>query len=92
MKEFIPKIQILKLIEEMEIIRPFDLVDYLGMTQKAAEMRVYRLQKAGLIEPLGPERGQWVLSVKGCNHLDFLERLKAEEERKQPARQIAREG
>jgi len=81
-KKFVPKIEVLKLIEEMEIIRPFDLVNYLDMTKKAADMRVYRLQKAGLIEPLGPEPGKWVLSVKGYEHLEFLEKLKAEEETK----------
>jgi len=47
MKKFVPKIEVLKRIEEMEVIRPFGLVDYLDMTKKAAEMRVYRLQKNG---------------------------------------------
>lgn len=53
MKKFVPKIEVLKRIEEMEVIRPFGLVDYLDMTKKAAEMRVYRLQRTGLIEPPG---------------------------------------
>ena len=54
----------------MEAIRPFDLVNYLDMTKKAAEVRVYRLQKAGLVEPLGPERGKWALSSKAMSILN----------------------
>jgi len=49
MKKFVPKIEVLKRIEEMEVIRPFGPVDYLDMTKKAAEMRVYRLQKRDLL-------------------------------------------
>ena len=71
---FIGKIEVLKLIEEMEVVRSFDLFDYLDMTLKAAVMRIYRMNKAGLIEPLGSEKGKWVLSVKGYEHLAYLKK------------------
>ena len=87
-KAFIPKIQVLKLIDELEIIRAFDLVSYLAMTQKAAETRIYRLQKAGLIEPLGPERGQWVLSVKGYLGRNPCELVDPPSPRKKPMRTL----
>jgi len=50
------------------------LVDYLDMSYSGAVKRIYRLRKAGLIEPLGIERGKWILTTKGCDHLDFLKR------------------
>lgn len=36
MKTFVSKIEVLKLIEEMEVVIPFYLTDYLDMTPKVA--------------------------------------------------------
>ena len=73
-RKFVRKLNILELIEEMEIIGRMSLVDNFDISYSGAARRIYRLQKAGLIEPLGIERGKWVLSVKGYDHLDFLRR------------------
>ncbi|MCK4786827.1 MAG: helix-turn-helix transcriptional regulator [Desulfobacteraceae bacterium] len=75
----IPKLTVLKLIEEMETVTAMDLVNYLDMTLNNARDRLKRLHKAGLIEPLGIERGRWVLSVKGYNKLDYLKRREDEQ-------------
>jgi len=72
-RKFVRKLNILELIEEMEIIGPMSLVDNFDISYSGAARRIYRLQKAGLIEPLGIERGKW-LSIKGYDHLDFLRR------------------
>lgn len=60
---------IIKLIDGMQVIGAFDLFNYLGMTRKAAEIRIYRLNRAGLIAPLGAEKAKWVLSVKCYEYL-----------------------
>jgi len=69
-----PKFEVLKLIEQKEIIGPIDLVDHFELSYHGARNCLARLKKAGLIEPLGIERGKWTLSNKGINHLEFLRR------------------
>lgn len=76
------KLEVLKFIDEHEVIGPLDLMNYFGLSRSGAGNRLYRLQKAGLIEPLSTERGQWVLSVKGHNHLEFLRRREDEQRRR----------
>ena len=73
-KTFVPQIDVLKLIDNKEIVGAIDLVNYLDMTDAAAAKRLYRLHKAGYIEPLGIERGKWVLTNKGIKQLEYLRR------------------
>lgn len=73
-KTFVPLIEVLNLIDEKEVVGRIDLVDNLAMTYMAAAQRLFRLSKAGLLEPLGSEKGRWTLSVRGGNHLDYLRR------------------
>jgi len=73
-KTFVPQINVLKLIDNQEIVGVVDLVNYLDMTDAAATKRLYRLHKAGHIEPLGIERGKWVLTNKGISQLEYLTR------------------
>lgn len=60
------------MIDEMGVITAMTLVNHFDLSPKGAESRIYRLSKAGLIEPLGIERGKWALSNKGLTHLEFL--------------------
>lgn len=73
-KTFVRLINVLKLIDKQEIIGAIDLVNYLDMTDAAARQRLYRLHKAGHIEPLGIEKGKWVLTNKGIRQLEYLRR------------------
>ena len=73
-KTFVPQIAVLKLIDDQEIVAVLTLVNYLDMTNTAATQRLYRLHKAGYIEPLGIERGKWALTNKGIIQLEYLRR------------------
>lgn len=73
---FVRKLTILELVEEMEIIEPMTLVNYLDMTEGAARKAIWRLQKVGYLEPLRSEGGGWILTNKGDAHLDFLRRCR----------------
>ncbi len=73
-KTFVPQIDVLKLIDNQEIVGVLTLVNYLDMTHTAATQRLYRLHKASYIEPLGIERGKWVLTNKGVRQLEYLRR------------------
>jgi len=73
-KKFVPKLEVLKLFQQEEIVTPMTLVDRFDLTYSGAVSRIHRLRKAGLVEPLGIERGRWVLTSKGYDHLDFLRR------------------
>ncbi|MBA7693162.1 hypothetical protein ES703_101738 [subsurface metagenome] len=73
-KTFVPQIDVLRLIDNKEIVGAIDLVNYLDMTHAAAAKRLYRLHKASHIEPLGIERGKWVLTNKGIKQLEYLRR------------------
>lgn len=69
-----PRRKVLELIEEREVIVPMSLVDWFGLTYGGAMSLINRLKKADLIEPLGIERGRYVLSNEGQNRLDFWRR------------------
>lgn len=73
-KQYTTKFDILRFIDENEIIGPSDLVDWFPMKYHSAVERLRRLKKAGLVEPLGSERGKWVLSLEGYKLLDYLRR------------------
>lgn len=73
-EQFADKKQVLELIDEREAIGPIDLVNYFGISYKGAAQRIYRLHKAGLIEPMEVEKGKWTLSPQGDNHLAYLRR------------------
>jgi len=70
----ITKLEILELIDDNEIIGPRELANYFGMSYNWAKLRIQRLSKAGLIEPLGAERGRWLLSLEGHRKLEYLRR------------------
>jgi len=73
-RKFVRKLNILELIEEMEIIGRMTLVNHLDMTYGAAKLAIWRLQKAGYLEPLTTKGGRWVLTNKGYDYLEFLRR------------------
>ena len=73
-KTFVPQIDALRLIDNQEIVGVINLVNYFDMTDAAATKRLYRLHKAGYIEPLGIDRGKWVLTNKGIKQLEYLRR------------------
>ena len=73
-KTFVPLTDVLKLIDNQEIVGAISLVNYLDMTHTAATQRLYRLHKAGYIEPLGIQKGKWVLTNKGIRQLEYLRR------------------
>ncbi len=74
-KTFVPQIDVLGLIDNAEIVGVIDLVNHLDMTDAAATKRLHRLHKAGYIEPLGIERGKWVLTNLGDTRLEYLRRM-----------------
>ena len=73
-EQFADKKQALELIDKRGVIGPIDLVDHFGISYKGAAQRIYRLHKAGLIEPMKVEKGKWTLSPQGDNHLAYLRR------------------
>jgi Mn-dependent DtxR family transcriptional regulator len=73
-KTFVPQIDALRLIDNQEIVGVINLVNYFDMTDAAATKRLYRLHKAGYIEPLGIEKGKWVLTNKGIRQLEYFRR------------------
>ena len=75
----ITKFEILEVINEYEIIGPTELGNYFGKTYAWAAMRINKLYRVGLVEPLGIERGKWVLSVEGDKRLHYLRRKKQED-------------
>jgi len=64
----------LKFIDDEEIVGPMELANYFDMSYDWAKLRLKRLKRADLIEPLGIDRGRWVLTNKGYDHLEFLRR------------------
>ena len=77
----ITKLEVLELIDDNEIIGRREWANYFGMSYNWATIRIHRLSKAGLIEPLSIERGRWVLSVEGHRRLDFLRRREDDKRR-----------
>ena len=77
----ISKLEILNLIDQNDVIKPMELANYLGMSYNWATVRIHRLSKAGLIEPLGAERGRWVLCLEGHRKLEFLRRREDDKRR-----------
>ncbi|MBA7644353.1 hypothetical protein ES703_52096 [subsurface metagenome] len=73
-KKFVTKLRILELIDEIEVIELMTLVNHLNMSFHAAEMAIWRLKRAGYVEPLTSEEGRCVLTNKGYDYLDFLRR------------------
>jgi len=75
----ITKFEILESIDEYEVIGPRELGNYFDMTYAWAAMRINKLKRAGLVEPLSGERGKWVLSVEGYKRLDYLRTRKQDD-------------
>lgn len=73
-RDFVPKLKILELIDEIEIVEVLTLVNHLDMSYGAATLALWRLKKAGYIERLTKEGGRWVLTNKGYDYLEFLRR------------------
>jgi hypothetical protein len=76
----ITKFEILELFDDYSVIGPRELGNYFGMGYAWAAMRINKLKKAGLVEPLGVERGRWVLSVEGYKRLDYLRTKRQDDE------------
>jgi len=70
----IGKVEVLKFIDGEEVVGPAELANYFDMSYDWATLRLGRLHKAGYIEPLGIERGKWVLTNKGVRQLEYLRR------------------
>lgn len=70
----IPKIEVLKFIDDEEIVGPMELANYFDMSYGWAKLRLSRLKIANLIEPLGIDRGKWILTNKAYDYLEFLRR------------------
>ena len=70
----IGKVRVLKYIDDEDIASPTELANYFDMIYDWATLRLGRLHKAGYIEPLGIERGKWVLTNKGVRQLEYLRR------------------
>lgn len=49
-----------------------ELANYFDMSCDWAKLRLKRLKRSDLIKPLGIDRGRWVLTNKGYDHLEFL--------------------
>ncbi len=75
-------IGLLKLIDEYEVIGRGELANYFGMKYKWADNRLERLQRAGLVEQLGAQRGRWLLLVKGIKYLEHQRRKEDAERRR----------
>lgn len=84
------KIDVLRFVEEREIVTPYDLVNWFGYTYNSARCRLSQLKKDGYIESF--LRGQWCLTEKGYDKIHFLSSLKekAEEERQKHDKEVAR--
>jgi len=70
----IGKVRVLKYIDDEDIVSPTELANYFDMSYAWATLRLGRLKKAGYIEPLGIEKGKWVLTNKGIRQLEYLRR------------------
>jgi len=70
----IGKVEVLKFIDGEEVVDPTKLANNFDMSYDWATLRLGRLHKAGYIEPLGIERGKWVLTNKGVRQLEYSRR------------------
>lgn len=73
-KVFVSKRKFLEQIDQLEVVEITQLGNYLDMSYHATANRLHRYVKAGLVEPLGIERGKYCLSNKGYAALDYLKK------------------
>lgn len=75
------KIDVLEFVYDKQIVTAHDLVDRFGYTYSSARCRLCQLRKAGFIQQV--TRGEWCLTERGNNKLDYLGVLKRKEDEKE---------
>lgn len=69
---------ILRFAKDHDVIEVMDLVNRFGYSLKGAKMKLYRLEKAHLIEKLGLRPWAYCLTNEGDRRLQFYEQQRRE--------------
>lgn len=68
------KQEVLKVIKARDAIDIMDLVNTFGYSYAGAKIKLYRLEKAGLVEKLGIRPGAYCLTNEGHRRVEYYER------------------
>lgn len=69
---------ILRFAKDHDVIEVMDLVNHWGYSVKGAKIKLYRLEKANLIEKLGLRPWAYCLTNEGDRRLDYYEQQRRE--------------
>lgn len=67
------RIDVLKWIKALEVVEAGDLVSAFGYALRGARKKLYRLEKANLVEKTGHRQGAYCLTNEGHRRLDYYE-------------------
>lgn len=74
------KIDVLEFIYDREVVTSYDLMEEFEYTYSSARCRLSQLRKEGFIQQV--TRGQWYLTDRGYDKLDYRGVIKRKEEEK----------
>jgi len=67
------KLEVLKFIQKNDVIEAMDLVNEFDYTYGSAVVRIHRLEKAKLVEPLGIRDGAYCLTNEAIRRLEYYD-------------------